>query len=315
MSSPMVPAARKVKQPLWTRLSALWERVKEDRVSYLFVGPFALCFFVFVILPIAVAVGLSFTYFNMVQPPQWVGWDNYLQLFLADDIFLIAVKNTLVFAFITGPLSYIFCFVFAWLINQLKPKIRAFLTLLFYGPSISANAFLIWLVIFSGDSYGYINGLLLYWGVIDKPIQWLIDPQWMMPIVILVSLWMSLGVSFLTFIAGLQGISPTYYEAAAIDGMRNRWQELWYVTLPLMRPYLMFGAIIAITQSFQAASQIQALTGLTPTDWATWTVVQHMSDYANQRFEMGYAAAMAVLLFVTMLVTQKVVQRLLKSIG
>lgn len=300
---------------LSTRWAQWWERVKAAKVSYLFIAPFAILFFVFVTLPILVAIGLSFTYFNMVQPPQWVGWTNYIRLFLADDIFLIAVKNTLLFAFITGPLSYFLCFVFAWLINQLKPKIRAFLTLLFYGPSISANAFLIWLVMFSGDAYGYINGVLLYWGIIEKPIQWLIDPDWMMPIVILVSLWMSLGVSFLTFIAGLQGINPVYFEAAAIDGVRNRWQELWYVTLPLMRPYLMFGAIIAITQSFQAASQIQALTGPTPTDWATWTVVQHMADYANMRYELGYASAMAVLLFVTMVVTQKLVQRLLRAIG
>ena len=298
-----------------SRLALWWERVKAARISYLFVGPFAVLFFVFVVLPILIAIGLSFTDFNMVQPPKWVGWQNYLRLFLADDIFLIAVKNTLIFAFITGPLSYFLCFVFAWLINQLKPKIRAFLTLLFYAPSISANAFLIWLILFSGDAYGYLNGVLLYWGIIDKPIQWLVDPDWMMPIVIVVCLWMSLGVSFLTFIAGLQGIDPVYYEAAAIDGVRNRWQELWYVTLPMMRPYLMFGAIISITQSFQAASQIQALTGPTPTDWATWTVVQHMTDYANNRYEMGYASAMAVLLFLTMVLTQKLVQRLLKSIG
>lgn len=315
MSSVVSPATSADQTSPSTRWALWWERVKANKVSYLFVGPFAILFFIFVVLPILVAVGLSFTYFNMVQPPKWIGWENYLRLFLADDIFLIAVKNTLLFAFITGPLSYLLCFVFAWLINELKPKIRAFLTLLFYGPSISANAFMIWLIMFSGDAYGYINGVLLYWGIIDKPIQWLIDPKWMMPIVILVVLWMSLGVSFLTFIAGLQGIDPVYFEAAAIDGVRNRWQELWYVTLPLMRPYLMFGAIIAITQSFQAASQIQALTGPTPTDWATWTVVQHMTDYANMRYEMGYASAMAVLLFTTMLVTQKLVQRLLRSIG
>lgn len=313
MSSVVAPATSAAKRS--GRLAQWWEKVKAHRVSYLFVAPFTILFFVFVVFPILIAIGLSFTYFNMVQPPKWVGWENYIRLFLADDIFLIAVKNTLLFAFITGPLSYLLCFVFAWLINQLKPKIRAFLTLLFYAPSISANAFLIWLILFSGDSYGYINGVLLYWGIIDKPIQWLIDPKWMMPIVILVTLWMSLGVSFLTFIAGLQGIDPVYYEVAAIDGIRNRWQELWYVTLPMMRPYLMFGAIIAITQSFQAASQIQALTGPTPTDWATWTVVQHMVDYANARYEMGYASAMAVLLFTTMLVTQKLVQRLLRAIG
>jgi len=297
------------------RMSDLWARMKASKASYAFVAPFTILFFTFTVIPILVAIGLSFTYFNMVQAPKWVGWENYLRLFLADDVFLIAVKNTLLFAVITGPVSYLLCFVFAWLINELKPKIRAFLTLLFYAPSISANAYLVWTVLFSGDTYGYLNGLLLYWGVIDRPIQWLVDPRWMMPIVIVVSLWMSLGVSFLTFIAGLQGIDNSFYEAAAVDGLKNRWQELWFITLPMMRPYLMFGAIIAITQSFAATQSIQALTGATPTDWATWTIVQHMQDYATARYEMGYACAMAVVLFVVMVGAQRLVQRLLRKIG
>ena len=296
-------------------LSQLWSDMKANRTSYVFVAPFMVIFTIFVIVPILVSIGLSFTYFNMVQPPRWVGWQNYLTLFLEDEIFLIAVKNTLLFAAITGPISYFMCFVFAWLINELNPKIRAVLTLLFYAPSISANAYMIWLVIFSGDAYGYINGILLYWGVIDKPIQWLVDPNWMMPIVIMVALWMSLGVSFLTFIAGLQGIDDMYYEAAVIDGVRNRWQELWYITLPLMKPHLMFGAIISITNSFAAAGQIQALTGQTPTDWATWTIMQHINDYGYVRYEMGYASAMAVLLFITMVLVQRLVQRLLAKLA
>jgi len=296
-------------------MKAFWRELKENRIPYLFVTPFLLVFAVFVVAPILIAVGLSFTYFNMIEPPRWVGWSNYLALFLEDYVFLIAVKNTLLFAAITGPLSYALCFVFAWLINELKPKIRAVLTLLFYAPSISANAFMIWTVLFSGDAYGYINGLLLDLGIIDKPVQWLVDPQWMMPIVIVVVLWMSLGVSFLTFIAGLQGIDNIYFEAGAIDGIRNRWQELWYITLPMMKNHLMFGAIISITNSFAAADQIQALTGNAPTDWATWTIVQHINDYGYVRYEMGYASAMAVLLFITMVLVQRLVQRLLRSIG
>lgn len=296
-------------------MNELWLKVKSNRISYLFVGPFVVLFAIFVVIPIVISIGLSFTYFNMIEAPRWVGWSNYLALFLEDDVFLIAVKNTLFFAAITGPLSYILCFVFAWLINELKPKIRTVLTLLFYAPSISANAFMIWTVLFSGDAYGYVNGILLYWGIVDKPVQWLVDPRWMMPIVIVVVLWMSLGVSFLTFIAGLQGIDNTYYEAGVIDGVRNRWQELWYITLPMMKNHLMFGAIISITNSFAAAGQLQALTGNTPTDWATWTVMQHINDYGYVRYEMGYASAMAVLLFMTMVLVQRLVQRLLRSIG
>lgn len=312
--APTVAKTGVERQTFREKMSDLWASIKAHRISYLFVAPFGILFCTFTVIPILVAIGLSFTYFNMVQPPEWVGWENYLRLFLADDVFLIAVKNTLLFAIITGPVSYFLCFLFAWLINELKPKLRAFLTLLFYAPSISANAYLIWTLLFSGDTYGYINATLLYWGIIDRPIQWLVDPTWMMPIVILVTLWMSLGVSFLTFIAGLQGIDNMYYEAAAIDGVRNRWQELWFITLPMMRQYLMFGAIIAITQSFAATQSIQVLTP-TPTDWATWTIVQHMQDYATARYEMGYASAMAVFLFVVMVGTQRLVQRLLRKIG
>lgn len=153
--------------------------------------------------------------------------------------------------------------------------------------------------------YGVLNGLLLNWGIIDQPVQWLIDTRWMMPIVILVTLWMSLGTSFLVFIAGLQGIDPELYEAGAIDGVRNRWQELWYITLPEMKGYLMFGAILTITNSFQAAGQITALVGYPSTDYAVHTVMQHLQDYGNIRYEMGYASTIAVVLFLPWLVRSK----------
>ncbi|MBC8553882.1 MAG: sugar ABC transporter permease [Candidatus Brocadiales bacterium] len=294
---------------------SMFQKMRDSRISYLFIAPFFIVFFVFTVFPILLSIVLSFTYFNMLDTPTWIGWGNYLRLFLEDEVFLIALKNTFIFAVITGPVSYVLCLFFAWMVNELPPKIRALFTLLFYAPSISGNAFLIWLIIFSGDAHGYLNGILLYFGFIDSPIQWLIDPAYMMTIVIIVVLWMSLGVSFLTFIAGLQGVDKTLYEAAAIDGVKNRWQELWFITLPAMRGYLMFGAIISITTSFAAAAQIQALTGPTPTDWATWTIMQHLNDYGGVRYEMGYASAMATFLFFVMVSIQKFVQRLLIKIG
>jgi len=259
---------------------------------------------------------LSFTYFNTLQPPQFVGIDNYIRLFLDDDVFLIAIKKYIyIFGSNWTDKLYILCFVIAWLINELKPRVRTFLTLLFYAPSISGNAYMIWLLIFSGDMYGYLNGLLLNWGIIDQPIQWLIDKDWMMPIVIIVALWMSMGTSFLVFIAGLQGIDYELFEAGAIDGVRNRWQELWYITLPSMKGYLMFGAILTITNSFAAAGQITALVGYPSTDYAAHTVMQHLQDYGNIRYEMGYASTIAVVLFVTMVGAQQIVQRLLARLG
>ncbi|NLU40628.1 MAG: sugar ABC transporter permease [Firmicutes bacterium] len=309
------PFAAAAAVPAVPRIKGLWREIKANRMSYLFLAPFLILFFTFTVLPVILSIVLSFTYFNMLNFPRWVGWENYLRLFLKDEVFLIAVKNTLFFALVTGPVSYILCFLFAWLINELKPWIRAILTLLFYAPSISGTAAVVWIFIFSGDSYGYLNAILLYLGVITQPIQWLVDTTWMWPVVIVVSLWMSLGVSFLVFIAGLQGIDDYYFEAAALDGVKNRWQELWFVTLPMMKNYLMFGAIMSITGSFMAASNIQMLTGPTPTDWHTWTIMQHLNDYGSVRFEMGYACAIAVVLFFGMLAAQRGVQSLLRKLG
>ena len=297
------------------KMAGFWDEIKRRKTSYLFLFPFMSLFFLFTVIPVVLSISLSFTYFNMLQWPTWVGWQNYVRLFLDDDVFLLAIKNTLVFAVITGPVSFMACFLFAWLINELKPKIRAVLTLLFYAPSIAGNAYMIWTVLFSGDMYGYVNGFLLYWGLIDRPVQFLITPQYILPIVILVVLWMSLGTSFLVFIAGLQGIDPSLYEAAAVDGIKNRVQELWYITLPAMRPYLMFGAIMSITTSFTAADSITNLVGFPSTDYAAHTVMQHIWDFGFIRYEMGYASAIVFLLFLAMVVTQRLVQHLLRSIG
>lgn len=289
--------------------------IKKHKTSYLFLAPFALVFITFTVVPVIISIGLSFTHYNMLEAPKWIGWQNYIKLFLADDIFLKAVKNTFVFAVITGPVSYIACLLFAWMINEFKPKIRALFTLLFYAPSISGNVYLVWQIMFSGDSYGYINSLLMNWGITHEPIRWLTEPKYILGIVILVVLWMSLGTSFLVFIAGLQNVDKVLYEAGAIDGIRNRWQELWYITLPSMRPQLMFGAIISITQSFAASEQAIALAGFPSVDYAARTVVTHLVDYGNVRFEMGYATTIATVLFLFMLVIQRVVQRLLQKVG
>lgn len=313
--SSIVTEHKESQVPVQPNKRTIFQEISRNKICYLFLAPFAILFFGFTVLPVLMATGLSFTYFNMLQPPEFVGLHNYIRLFLEDEIFLIAVKNTLIYASITGPVSYIMCFIFAWLINEFKPKVRAFMTLLFYAPSISGNAYLIWQVIFSGEPHGWVNAFLIYWGIIDAPIQWMIDPRFIMPIVIIVVLWLSLGTSFLVFIAGLQGINHSLYEAGAIDGIRNRWQELWYLTLPQMRGYLMFGAIMAITSSFTVAGEITNLVGFPSTDYAAHTIVQHLQDYGTIRFEMGYASAIAVILFFIMVIAQRIVQKLLNVIG
>lgn len=283
--------------------------------SYVMIAPYFILFFVFSVLPVLASVGFSFTSFNMLELPKFTGWDNYIRLFLDDDIFKIAIRNTLIFAVITGPLSYFMCLIFAWIINEFGSKLRAFLTLIFYAPSISGNAYVIWTLFFSGDRYGYLNGLLMRWDFISEPRLWLKTEKYIIPILIVVQLWLSLGTGFLTFIAGLQTVDKTLYEAAAVDGVKNRWQELWYITLPSMKPQLMFGAVMQITQSFAVADISIQLAGNPSVNYAGSTIVTHLLDYGTFRYEMGYASAIATVLFILMLGTNKLVQVMLRKVG
>ncbi len=301
---------RKVKAVKTKRLNT-----SHTKTAWLFMIPYLIVFTLFTIIPFFASIVLSFTNFNMLQAPSFIGFANYIKLFLNDDIFLIALQNTLMFAIITGPLSYVLCFMFAWLINEVPRWPRAFLTLVFYSPSIAGNMFVIFKFIFSNDSHGILNGFLMQMGLISDPIQWLTDPAWMSTVVIIVVLWQSLGASFLTFIAGLQNVDKQYYEAAAIDGIRNRWQELWFVTLPLMKPQLMFGAVMSITGSFGIGGVITQMVGNPSTDYAVHTLVHHLEDYGGVRFEMGYASAIATLLFLMMIGANKLVQLLLRKVG
>lgn len=291
------------------------ERAKKNRVAYAFLAPFLLIFLLFTILPVVISLFYSLTYYNMLEPPKWVGLDNYARLLLSDDNFLIAVKNTFIYALITGPVGYIISLLTAWLINELSSRIRAVIVLLFYAPSISGNVYMIWKIMFSSDSYGYINSVLMDLGIVSAPVQWLQDPRYILPIIIIVSMWMSLGTSFLAFIAGLQGIDRALYEAGAIDGIRNRWQELWHITLPSMKPQLMFGAVLSITNAFAVSDISLNLAGFPSVQYSAHTIVTHLMDYGNIRFEMGYASSIATVLFIVMVASNKIVNKFLKRVG
>ena len=288
---------------------------KRNYIGFVFLLPFFALFFTFTILPVFMAIFYSFTDFNILQRPNFVGLRNYVQLFLHDEIFITAIRNTFVFAVITGPIGYILSLLVAWFINELHPRVRAVMILLFYAPSISGQAFLIWRIMFSSDAYGYINSLLLRFNLINNPIQFMEDPTYILPIVILVSLWLSLGTGFLAFVAGLQGVDKTLYEAGSVDGIRNRWQELWFITLPSMRPQLMFGAVISITAAFAVFDVSVAMAGFPSVQYAAHTVLTHLVDYGTIRFEMGYASTIAVFLFFLMVGSNKLVNKYLRKIG
>jgi len=305
------PVLRKEKSKLqWT-----WIEMKKHKVAYLMIAPFMILFFVFTVVPVLLSVVLSFTTFNMLEFPDFVFFDNYIRLFLSDDIFLLSLKNTFIFACITGPVSYLLSLFIAWFINELKPKLRAFVTLIFYAPSIAGNVYLIWTLLFSGDQYGLVNSWLMRFGFINSPVLWFQDTDYIFPLVIVVALWTSLGTSFLTFIAGFQVVDKSLYEAGAVDGIKNRWQELWYITLPTMKPQLMLGAILAITNSFGFGAVITALVGFPSPDYCVHTIMHHLQDYGGSRFEMGYASAIATLLFLMMVGANAGVTKMLRKVG
>ena len=275
-------------------------------------APFLLLFIVFYAIPVVMSLPIGFTDFDMVNSPNFVGFENFETLFLEDDVFLKSIRITLVFAIFTGPVSYALCFILAWLINELHPTLKTIFTLIFYAPSL-ANIYPTWQLILSGDANGFLNSTLISMGVIGSAKQWLTDTNYILTVVIIVQLWLSLGAGFLSFRAGFQGIDRSMYEAGAIEGIKNRWQELIYITLPSMGPQLMFAAVMTIVSSFTAGTVAQNLVGFPSTDYAAHTLMSHATDYGWTRFEMGYASAICMVLFIAMLVTNNVIRKILSK--
>lgn len=277
------------------------------------IAPFLLFFTVFLVIPIISSIVLSFTNFNMVQLPDFVGFDNYFRIFANDEVFMIALKNTLVLALVVGPGGYILSFIVAWFINELGRGARTLVTFMVYSPALAGNIYFIWTYIFSPDRRGFLNNLLIQLGVTRDPISWLTDTKYNFAAVIIVSLWMSFGVGFLSFIAALQALDRSYYEAAALDGLRNRWQELYYVTFPQIGPQLLFGAVNSISGAFATGAVSAALTGNPSTEYSTHTILLHISDYGHTRYEMGYASALSVVLFAMMLIAWAAISKALRK--
>ena len=283
--------------------------------AILMMSPFLVLFILFTILPVLSSMVLSFFSYDMVKKLSFIGFDNYLRMFSGDEIFPLVLKNTLVFAIITGPLGFLLSFVLAWFVNEFSPKVRTLLSFLFYAPSLVGNAYYIWEVAFSNDSYGYINSMLLSLGFITEPILWLKDSDYVFTIIVVVQLWQSMGISFLANISGLQNIDQGLYEAGSIDGIRSRWHELWYITLPTMKNMLLFSAVMAVQSSFSAGSISAALAGYPSVDYSADMIVQYMSDVGTVKYEMGYASAIAVVLFLMMICARSLFIKLLNQIG
>ena len=280
----------------------------------LMVIPFMVIFAMMVVIPIIASIVLSFTNFDAIQFPKFVGFDNYMRMFVSDDVFPIVFKNTLVIAVVVGPIGFLMSFVLAWFVNEFSAGLRTVLSFMFYAPSLVGNAYFVWQILFSGDAYGYINNLLLSIGIITEPIQWLKTAKYILVIVIVVQVWQSMGVSFLSNISGLQNISRDIYEAGAIDGIKNRWQELRYITLPSMSSMLLFSAVMQISGAFSVGAVAQALAGYPSVEYSVDTIVSYMTDVGGTRFEMGYASAISVVLLLMMVIFRTIVGKLLKIV-
>lgn len=296
-------------------MKTLLKKIYRNRTNYIMLMFWFVPFVLFFIVPVISAVVLSFTDFNMLQPPKFLGMENYTKLLISDDLFVIAIRNTLLFAIVTGPVGYILSFAIAWMINDLGKTIRTFLTFLFYAPVLSGSVYVIWKYIFSEDTYGLLNYNLMSLGITGGPIYWLTDPKYNLIPVMVVLIWSSMGAGFLAFVAGFQSLNTELFETAAIDGIRNRWQELWYITLPQMVPQLLIGAILSISSAFAVGYQCIELTGFPSTDYSTYTLISQLIDYANIRFEMGYASAIAVVLFIIMVVSWNLINKMIKVIS
>ncbi|MFP4287378.1 MAG: carbohydrate ABC transporter permease [Candidatus Izemoplasmataceae bacterium] len=280
-----------------------------------FIMPYVVMFVVFIVIPVIIAIGLSFTYFNTIETPDVVGLRNYIELITRDEVFMqYVLPNTIRFAFIVGPVGYMMSFFLAWMLAQIPHKPRTILAIVLYSPSMTAGVAMgvVWTVMFSGNTFGYLNAWLLNLGLIQEPIQFLTSPEYLMNIMMIVSLWGSMGVGFLAMLAGILNIDQTLYEAAYVDGMRNRWQEIFYITIPSMKPQMLFGAVMAVVGTFQIGAIGVQLSGANPTpQYAGQLMVNHIEDFGFIRYLMGYASAISVVLLILIYSISKVTFSLL----
>lgn len=282
---------------------------------YALLAPFLILFTLMTVLPVLSSIVLSFFNFDMVSMPRFAGLDNYIRMFLHDDIFPIVLKNTILLAILTGPTGFLLSFVLAWFINEFGRTARTLFSFMFYAPTLAGNAIYIWQIAFSSDSYGYVNSLLISLGILTEPVAWLSSTDFIVPLVVIIQLWSGLGISFLSNLSGLQNINLELYEAGSIDGIRNRWQELWYITLPGMKHMLLFSAVMQIASAFSISGIIQSLAGYPTVGYAADTIVSYLTDVGTVKYEMGYASALSVILFLLMVGTRWITNKLINKTG
>lgn len=309
----------KIKQenaPFVTKKKNKIAKRENNKNGYLFVAPYVIIFSLFILIPVILAAILSFTNFNAIEFPSWVGFLNYITLLTSDEVFMqYVLPNTVVYAVVVGIGGYILSFVLAWALCNLSKGPRTIFALILYSPSMTTGVAMtvLWKVIFSGDQTGLLNSWLMSLGVINEPIIWLVNVDFLLPIVIIIGLWSSMGIGFLSMIAGILNGDESLYEAAAIDGVKNRFQEMIYITIPQMKPQMLFAAVMAIVGAFQNGLISTLLTGNPSPGYAAQLIVNHIEDYGFLRYEMGYAAAVSVVLLLIVQIFSKAANALLSE--
>lgn len=309
----LAPCENVDKKPVKKKRNKISRRDQNPN-GYLFVLPYALIFTIFILVPVVLAVILSFTNFNALEWPSWVGFLNYITLITSDDTFMqFVLPNTIVYAVVVGVGGYVLSFILAWALCNLSKVPRTIFALILYSPSLTTGVAMavLWKVIFSGDQTGLLNSWLMSLGAITEPIIWLVSADYVLPIVIIIGLWSSMGIGFLSMIAGILNSDETLYEAAAIDGVKNRFQEMIYVTIPQMKPQMLFAAVMAIVGAFQNGAISALLVGNPSPGYASQLIVNHIEDYGFLRYEMGYAAAVSVALLLIVQIFSKTASALL----
>ena len=286
--------------------SSVGRRMHSNPNGYWFVLPYALLFAVFILAPVVMAVVLSFTNFNAIQFPKFVGFLNYINLITSDDTFMkFVLPNTVKYALIVGVGGYILSFLLAWALANLPKGLRTVFALILYSPSMTTGVAMavLWKILFTGDQTGYINSWLMSIGAIDEPIIWLVNTNYLLPIVIIIGLWSSMGVGFLSILAGLLNVDESLYEAAAIDGVKNRFQEMIYVTIPCMKPQMLFAAVMQIVGAFQNGMISTLLAGNPTPGYAAQLIVNALWTPIFFALELRLVAFVWILILIGLVIT------------
>jgi multiple sugar transport system permease protein len=291
------------------------QRLGKQKMSYLFIALPAILFFIFQLAPVFISFFWSFTQYDVVHAPKFVGLANYRNILFNDPLFWKAIRNTILYVIGVVPIGVCLSLILAVAIDQ-KIKFKNFFKSIFFLPTITAivAVSVIWKWLYAGEKYGLFNYILLKLGF--QPIDWLASPTWTLPSIIIMSIWAGIGYNMILFLAGLQSIPDVMYEAAEIDGA-GFWTKFFNVTIPLLKPTIVFVSIMSFIFSFQVFEQVYIMTGgqggIGGVLNSALTIVAYLYDMGFQKFQMGYASALAYIIFLLIFVLTMVNNRLMRS--